>query len=282
MGRVSPGICGGTALSWSGSRARARATRGSSGRWRVTVIVSGAKGMSRPVPRMTGDGAVFVVVAQVGVERVPARARRCGRAAGAPSAGHVVAAGGGPPAPGGRSGWRAVSPGARRGPSSRCPAGGGRRRSRARRRGSGVLDRGRAPGWRAGPQGRVRRRPGPSRPRGGGVRACGPGCRRSWCSPRSRRRSHRSRRCRNSGGVLQEFSFRHLDFSQPSSAAGHAPESGQDLQDDPPVLEQGDLPGGAVVLELDFLVGPGDLGSWFTVITDRTGSMPGMASGARR
>ena len=57
----------------------------------------------------------------------------------------------------------------------------------------------------------------------------------------------------------------------------------QDLQDDPAVLEQGDLPGFAVVLELDFSsvqaivrVLP------FTVMTDRTGSMPGMASGARR
>ena|ERR1700722_20499615 len=38
---VSPGIRGATALTWSVSRARARATRGSAGCCMVTVIVSG-------------------------------------------------------------------------------------------------------------------------------------------------------------------------------------------------------------------------------------------------
>ena len=73
MGRVSPGIRGGTALTWSMSRARARATRGSAGRWRVTLTVFGGEGDDpggAADDGFPGDGAVFVVVAQVGVELV--------------------------------------------------------------------------------------------------------------------------------------------------------------------------------------------------------------------
>ena len=58
---------------------------------------------------------------------------------------------------------------------------------------------------------------------------------------------------------------------------------GEDLEYDPAVLEQGELPGFAVVLDLDFLLGPRDLpppAAHLTVVM--TGSMAGMASGARR
>ena len=71
MGRLSPGMAGGVWLISSMSRARARAMRGWPGVSRVTVMACGVKSM---VPAeaaddgLAGDGAVFVVVAQVGVQ----------------------------------------------------------------------------------------------------------------------------------------------------------------------------------------------------------------------
>ena len=59
---------------------------------------------------------------------------------------------------------------------------------------------------------------------------------------------------------LRKFSSRHRDFSQ-SRIAGRAGAvvGGEDLQHRPAVLEQGELPGFAVLLELHLLLSPGDL-----------------------
>ncbi len=71
MGRVSPGMAGGAVLISSMSRVRARVTRREAGRWRVTVMASGVYAMGAGQAAndgFAGDGAVFVVVVQVGVE----------------------------------------------------------------------------------------------------------------------------------------------------------------------------------------------------------------------
>jgi hypothetical protein len=71
MGRVSPGMCGGPALISSARSSRARATGWLRGRSRVTVIVGEVAGDGAGEAAddgFAGDGAVFVVVAQVGVE----------------------------------------------------------------------------------------------------------------------------------------------------------------------------------------------------------------------
>ncbi|HUK72335.1 MAG TPA: hypothetical protein VLW50_26800 [Streptosporangiaceae bacterium] len=71
MGQVSPGMAGGVALISPVSRVRAPAMRGAPGCSSRTVLAPGVEVM---VPGQAaddgfaGDGAVFVVVAQVGVE----------------------------------------------------------------------------------------------------------------------------------------------------------------------------------------------------------------------
>ena len=68
---------------------------------------------------------------------------------------------------------------------------------------------------------------------------------------------------------MRKFSSRHRDFSQDRISAGQACSvGGEDLQGDLAVLEQGDLAGFAVVLDLHGLLGPGDL--------------PGLAAGGDR
>ena len=71
MGLVSPGMAGGVWLISSMSRARARATRGVPGLSSSTVIrprgVGDGPGQAAD-DGLAGDGAVFVVIAQVGVE----------------------------------------------------------------------------------------------------------------------------------------------------------------------------------------------------------------------
>ncbi len=71
MGLVSPGICGGVALIWSMSRARARATRGRGGRGDGDgdrFRGEGDEASRAADDGFAGDGAVFIVVARVGVE----------------------------------------------------------------------------------------------------------------------------------------------------------------------------------------------------------------------
>jgi hypothetical protein len=73
MGRWSPGMAGGVVLiSWMSS-ARARAMRGARGCSRWTVIAGGDEGDGAGQAAddaLAGGGAVFVVVAEVGVELV--------------------------------------------------------------------------------------------------------------------------------------------------------------------------------------------------------------------
>ena len=71
MGRVSPGMAGGVALISSMSRSRARAMRAGGGLLEGDGDRGGGAGDGAGQAAddgLAGDGAVFVVVAQVGVE----------------------------------------------------------------------------------------------------------------------------------------------------------------------------------------------------------------------
>ena len=72
MGRVSPGMRGGVALIWSRSRARARAIPGArpGGAKGDGDGAGGAGDGAAEVEQVSGDGPVFVGVAQVVVELV--------------------------------------------------------------------------------------------------------------------------------------------------------------------------------------------------------------------
>ena len=251
------------------SRARAPATRGSAGRWRVTLLEPvGGEGDDpggAADDGFPGDGAVFVVVAQVGVELVrepvlgvvreqaedhlqaaPPGAQQCDlgvpvelvggqlrrdRVAGLLRGVQFAAGSGDRLLGGGGSASAFLSAGGIAGSASVAA----RPRSAAARSFSASRTAA-LPSLRAGLYCDLRVR----------LDVCGVVADRRRC--RSWRRRTR---------VVAPPPPR----LQPAQQRGRAriEVRGQDLQDDPAVLEQGDLPGFTVVLELHVLLGPGDV-----------------------
>ena len=267
MGRVSPGMAGGLALISSISRVRARATRSDGGCSRVTVIAAGVGVMVPARPRMMVSRVMARYSSssrEVGVEVVwIASARRCARGAAGPSAGRGARRAAPRSARRGRCCWRAVSRGPACGPVTAAA-------SALRARVMAACWPGMrsflAAGVRSGSASRAARSRSAAarvflRVADGGVRLL-------------------AGRVADRLGVLLDGGEVVADLVYPVVLAGVLEEvlfpppglqpgqdlrrarlgvRGQDLQRDPAVLEQGDLPGVAVVLELHRLLGPRDL-----------------------